>query len=110
MYSEFLAQIAQAGSVGIFGRERFAFGYAIEFNDAPATEIDRMERRKDGWKIDAAFAELDPFVAFVACWTAHIFEVHEENSVAVFANGGSGISATLQVVRDVELKVQVVGI
>ena len=63
MHPEFLAQVAQAGRVGIFRRERIAGGNTIQFDDAPAAEFDRVKRGKDGRKIDAALAELDPFIS-----------------------------------------------
>ena len=63
MHPEFLAQIAQAYGVGVLGGKRVAGGNAIEFNDAPATELDGMKGGKDGGKIDAAPAQLNPLVA-----------------------------------------------
>ncbi len=63
MHPEFLAQKAQAGRVGVFRRKSFAGGDAIQFDDAPAAEVDCVERGENGWEIDAALAQFDPFIS-----------------------------------------------
>src|SRR5512146_2407064 len=110
LHPEFLAQKAQAGSVGFFGRKCFALGHAIKCDDAPAAELDLVERCKDCGEVNASLTQFYPLVAFNSCWTPHIFEVQEEQPMAVLADCCRWVAATLQIVRNVEFEGEILGI